>query len=552
MKRRNFLKIAQAAGVTPFVVNGFKLKPFANSTIQRILNTCDGVEDRVLVLIQLKGGNDGINNLVPTAQYDKYAALRPTIKIDPSKLVDLDSTLSDTDKIGLHPALTPLKSLYDDGRAAIVQGVGYADMNRSHFKGTELWMSGGDSTPANFNISTGWMGRALHAFYPTVDGAPTTKMPDPLGIQIGDPTPALGFHTDTEHQNMINLSGQDAAGFYSLIQTIGGAPIMNLPSTDQGAELDYIMGVEQSVDAYAARITQVFNNGSNSITTYPTLNGNSLGEQLKTIARMIKGGCKTKIYLCQVGSFDTHVGQVIDTATETGVHANLLNYMSSCAKTFLDDLQGLGLDDQVVACTFSEFGRKVMENGSFGTDHGTQAPMYLFGKNIKSGVFGTNVDLTNITTDEQLQNVQFDYRRIFTSLLQDWLGATSDILQQTMFDGYVKMPVIDPAYVVDPSCYFGTTAVSDPAASRAKLHLYPNPASIMCEVSVHSDQPFDAYLTLNSLGGSLISGMPVRVVTGDNLFYLDVSSLAAGNYFVRLENRSTGIGQVTKLVVARS
>lgn len=191
------------------------MRPFANSKMARVLNSCDGVEDRVLVLIQLKGGNDGVNTVIPVNQYDTYANLRPSIAIPQNNLIDLDNTLGINEQVGLHPSMQKIKELYDDGKAAIVQGVGYQDMNQSHFKGTDLWMSGGDGTPANNNISTGWMGRSLQAFYPDVVGVPTSTNPDPLGIQIGDLNPNLGFHTDTEHQNLINMSGQDPSGFFS-------------------------------------------------------------------------------------------------------------------------------------------------------------------------------------------------------------------------------------------------------------------------------------------------------------------------------------------------
>src|SRR5690349_23187220 len=206
MKRRNFLKIA---GITSFAVNGHAMRPFANSKITRILNSCDGVEDRVLVLIQLKGGNDGINTIIPVNQYDVYANLRSTIGIPENELLALDNTLGVDEQVGLHPAMLKFKELYDKGWASLVQGVGYQNMNQSHFKGTDLWFAGGDGTIANSNIPSGWMGRSLQAFYPDVVGVPTATMPDPLGIQIGDPNPNLGFHTQTEHQNVINLSGQD-------------------------------------------------------------------------------------------------------------------------------------------------------------------------------------------------------------------------------------------------------------------------------------------------------------------------------------------------------
>lgn len=550
MKRRNFLKIFPAASVTPFVVNGHSLRPFANSKMARILSACEGVEDRVLVLIQLKGGNDGINALIPLNQYDTYANLRPSIKIPETSLVNLDTTLGNNEQIGLHPSLQSLKAMYDQGNAAIVQGAGYQNMNQSHFKGTDLWLSGGDSTSANSSIPSGWMGRSLQAFFPDITGAPTAEMPDPLGIQIGDSNPSLGFHTETEHQNVINLSGQDASGFYSLILTIGGAPILNVPDTHQGEELAYIMGVEQSTSLYAQRISQVFNAGSNAVNSYPT--DAVLGDQLKTIARLIKGGCKTKIYLCQLGGFDTHSAQILNGMPLTGDHANLLKALADSVKAFLDDLEGLGLADRVVACTFSEFGRCARENGSDGTDHGTLAPMFIFGKNVDAGVQGTNVNLSNLTDDNQLQGVQHDYRQVFATLLQDWLGAGTDVLVQAMFEGYTKLSVVDSVAVVTPDCYLPqTVGVFDVPGPAAALSVFPNPAAVAAEVTMQSASAFDARLTLHSLGGGLVTALNVQVEPGANLFYLDVASLPAAPYFVRLENKRTGTATVTKLSVAR-
>ena len=553
MKRRNFLKIFPAATVTPFVVNGHALRPFANNKMARLLNSCEGVEDRVLVLIQLKGGNDGLNNIIPIDQYDTYANLRPSIGIPEDQVINLDGTLPNADQVMIHPSLLKFKELYDKGWATVVQGVGYESMNQSHFKGTDLWLSGGDGTIANNNLKSGWMGRALQAFYPEVEGVPTSSMPDPLGIQVGDPTTSLGFHTETEHQNVINLSGQDAAGFYSLIQTIGGAPIANIPDSEHGDELAYIMGVEQSTSLYAQRITQVFNAGSNFLSSYPTTNASRLAPQLQTVARLIKGGCKTKIYLCQLGGFDTHNAQVNGGNPTVGDHANLLLDLAESIKAFMDDLDGLGLAEQVTACTFSEFGRCAKENGSDGTDHGTLAPMYVFGKNIAAGVRGTNVNLSNLTNDNQLQGAQFDYRQVFTTLLQDWLGASENVLTETMFEGYSKIALVDSAAIVNPDCYLPmVVGTQDNYLTQKPLTIFPNPASIQAEIGfTNSGAAFDARLTLHSLGGAMVSATTVRVEQDANVFFLDVSPLPPATYFLRLENQGTGRAQVAKLSVVR-
>ncbi|MFN0015952.1 MAG: DUF1501 domain-containing protein, partial [Saprospiraceae bacterium] len=326
MKRRNFLKIA---GISSFVVNGHAMRPFSNTKIARVMADCEEVEDRVLVLIQLKGGNDGVNTIIPIAQYDVYSNLRPVIKIPdtgPERYIKLDNTVPSPDQVGLHPVMTGFKALYDKGWLNVVQGVGYENLNQSHFKSTDLWLSGGDGTLQGSKIRSGWMGRALNAMFPDVKGTPIPDMLYPLGIQIGDPYPSLGFHTETEHQNSINLYGQDPDGFYSLVQTIGGAPLLNVPDSEYGDELRYIMGVEDSVDQYSQYITQAFDAGSNAITTYPQ---SGLANQLKTVARLIKGGCKTKMYLCSMGGFDTHGSQIPPEGTVVlGRHADLLRNLA--------------------------------------------------------------------------------------------------------------------------------------------------------------------------------------------------------------------------------
>lgn len=550
MKRRNFLRLLPAAGVSSFAVNGFSARPFSNSRIANILASCDGMQDRTLVLIQLKGGNDGLNMIIPAANYDRYATLRPTTKINDSgtgAFIPIDNTLPTADQAGFHPAMTGLKDLYDRGWLSVVQSAGYQSMNQSHFKGTDLWLSGGGGSPDLNNLTSGWMGRALQAFYPHIEGVPVADMPDPLGIQIGDPTTSLGFHTDTEHQNVINLSGQDPSGFFSLIQTIGGAPIMNVPDSDHGVELEYIMGVERSINLYAQRITDVFNAGSNSITTYPT---GTLAAQLKTVARMIKGGCKTKIFLCQLGGFDTHSAQVDSGDTSLGAHANLLGQLSSAVKTFLDDLEGMGLANNVMGCTFSEFGRCAKENGSFGTDHGTMSPMIVFGKDVKPGVFGTNPDLYNLTNDNQIKVLQFDYRQVFATLLQDWLGANPFVMEQTMFEGYSKMKLVARESRVDPDCQWGGAEIV--VDQFRPMSLYPNPASTSTEVAYENQgEAFDAYLSLHSLGGSMLATRSEIVHPGFNAFYFDVTALAEGIYFVRLQNKRSGKAEVLKLSVVR-
>ena len=455
MNRRNFLKYSSLLGGGPLIINGISLSTFASYNMLSNWN-CE-VGDRTMVIIQLKGGNDGINNLIPTNQYDTYSNLRPNIKLAQSDLLNLDSSLSAADHISLNPSLQGFKQIYEEGNLHIVQGVSYPQNNKSHFKSTDLWLTAGDGTAPNFNIPTGWIGRYLDNRFPNFIGLPTSALPDPLGIQLGDKKPSLGFHTEGEHRVDINLSGQDPGGFYSLVQGIGGeAPAIDL-NTEHGQEVQYILNVENSVNAYAQRISTVFNNGTNGSVTYPD---NSIGNQLKTVARLLAGGSQTKIFILQHGGFDTHVNQVAAGATATGAHSDLLKGLADAVLAFQQDLADLGQSNKVLTVTFSEFGRKAEENGNNGTDHGTLIPMYLIGDQVKAGVSGTNIDLGNLDNNgsPNINQIQHDYRQVFGTLLQDWLGASDDGLTAAKMKEHAtqKLPLIDTNSIVDPSCYIGT------------------------------------------------------------------------------------------------
>ncbi|MBU6340038.1 MAG: DUF1501 domain-containing protein [Bacteroidetes bacterium] len=548
MKRRNFLKILPPLGITPVALNGLALRPFANSRMGSILASCEGVSDRCLILVQLKGGNDGLNTIVPLPQYDRYAQIRPTIKLAQNALINLDSTLPAAKQIGIHPAMTGLKSLYDRGYASVVQAVGYNSMNQSHFKGTDIWLSGGDSSAGLNNLTTGWMGRALQAIYPDVYGAPTPEMPDPLGIQIGDPNTSLGFHTETQHQNAINLSGQDPAGFYSLVQTIGGAPIANVPESDHGHELAYIMGVESSMNLYSKRISAVFNAGTNQ-GAYPNT---SFAAQLKTVARMIRGGSKTKIFLCQLGGFDNHNNQVDQADTSNGTHAVLLKTLSDAMKAFFDDLDLMGLGDRAMACTFSEFGRCAAENGTVGTDHGTLSPIMVFGKGIRARVHGDSVNLSDLTSDNQVKNMQYDYRQVFATLLQDWLGANPFVMEEALLGNFQKMFMVEKQFTVSPDCYIGgSRIIEEQFRPQVRLFLSPNPTSTHVEITYEAEIPMNARISIHSLNGSIVHTDAVSMFRGANMFFYDMSGVPAGLYIVRLEDSASGRAEIAKLSVVR-
>ena len=539
MKRRNFLRLSGPLAFSPFVLNGIPYKTFATPGMLAAFD-CEGIGDRVLVMVQMAGGNDGVNTVIPIEQYDTYANLRPNIAIpqpNPNSgipgYIELDTTLALEDQVGLHPGMQAVKDLYDQGKVNVIQAVSYDLQNRSHFKSTDLYMTGGDGTPENFNFSTGWMGRYLDHQYPGLAGNPNEVMPDPLGIQVGNPKPSLGFHTEGEHSTGINLTGQNPEGFYDLISEIGGAPLTEFPSSEYGTELEYIMNIENSTSNYAERISTVFEQGTN-VGAYPN---SYLANQLKTVARLIDGGSKTKIYLVNIGGFDTHVNQT-DAANPTiGAHSNLMTQLSEAIKAFQDDLNGLGHEDKVLTVTFSEFGRKPIENGNIGTDHGTLAPMFVFGSALNAGITGTNVNLSDLagSNQDQLQNHQYDYRQVFTTLLQDWLGADDEAIFQTKFEAYLgsKLPFISTEFVVDPGCYLAPLPVE---LSYFKAVLNDNEKEVLLEWKTAMERNSDYYDVERSQDGVTFEAIARVTAAGESVYptrytEIDYAPLLGQSYY---------------------
>lgn len=450
MNRRHFLKNSAALGFYPLLAGGLPVRSMA-ATSPLYLNPCE-VTDRSMVIIFLNGGNDIINTTVPLNQMSEYANFRPDIRLPENSLITLDQNLPDAQQIGLHPALSGFKDLYDDGMLSVVQRVGYAQPNKSHFKSLDNWLTGSGGNLSN--VPTGWVGRFFQDRYPGYTGNPFLGEPDPLGILFGNMN-STGFHTFEEHNYEINLSGQDPAGFYTLISSLGGAPLTDFPNTEHGEMLQHIMSIDSSVNVYAQRISETFGNGTNAV-SYPN---NNLGDQLKTIARMLNGGSRTKIFMATTGGFDTHGGEVDPLDTTQGRHAGLLGGIGSAMTAFQDDLAGLGLDNKVVTVIFSEFGRKIIQNGSYGTDHGTLSSMFVIGKGVEAGVHGDNIDL-NIQDNPGAPNasqLQNDYRTVFASLLQEWLGASDNSLNSTFLSpGLInnRPNLINPSNLVPPECYY--------------------------------------------------------------------------------------------------
>jgi uncharacterized protein (DUF1501 family) len=453
MNRRKFFRDTMGLGFTPVFLNSMALKAYSN--INQLNDfTCAQIQNRTLVMIDLFGGNDGLNTVIGVDKYSVYKGLRPTIAIPDTgtgAYINLDTTLPIQQQVGLHPSLTGFKALYDQGKLNIINGTGYANNNRSHFKANDQWLSAGDSTPALRDLESGWAGRYLQVVYPNNIDGPTASLPDPLGLELG--ASSASFLYKTEQGKFANLLlGLDASSYYTFVAGLGIPAPTTYPASQMVDEINYINSVEQATNAYSQRISATFNAGSNSV-TYPN---NGMANQLKTVARLLKGGSKTKVFLVHMTGFDTHANQVVAGSPHTGAHATLLKTLGDAVKAFMDDLQAMGLDDNVVACTYSEFGRTVDENAGKGTDHGGVNPMFVFGKPVKGGVSGTPVDLTKVSQRGCI-DLQYDYRRIFAALMQDYIAVDDTVLTAARLDAFKaqKAPVLKPEYIAPVSCYSG-------------------------------------------------------------------------------------------------
>ncbi len=532
MKRRGFLKKIPLAASAPVVLNGLPVGLLAKGQLQQVVSST--ANDKVLVLIQLHGGNDGLNAVIPIDQYAGYYNLRPNIAIPDNGsrgYIPLDSTLDSANQVGLHPDMVGTKALYDQGKAAIVQGVSYENHNGSHFRSRDIMFMGGDFDDY---LGSGWVGRYLdHCFPNYPDAYPTSEMPDPLALEIGTSV-SLAFHRDNGIP--VAIAANDPQGFFDLINNTGGLPPESVIDTHYGQELQWIMDIEANSNQYADRLKEVFDNGSNTsgVTypeTYPLSAGrlnNPLAPQLKLIARMLSGGSKTRIFLARIGGFDTHGNQVESYDPTLGNHAALLYHISSAVEAFQNDLQGLGLEDRVVTATFSEFGRRAASNASYGTDHGNAAPMFVFGKAVKPGIIGTNPDLQDLPGNNI--PMQVDYRQVFTTILHDWMEATDEAMVRTLFDGFLDQKLDLFSSVV-------TSTRDEFIAKRFKLNsAYPNPVRDHTTFSYYINTPVRVDMELFDTGGRRIRNLIRETQSvGEHRVTIDLSDLRPGTYVYRIK-----------------
>jgi uncharacterized protein (DUF1501 family) len=528
MKRRDFLRLGGGASLA-FLINGMPVSAFADTPLLRLLARQTALNGRVLVLIQLTGGNDGLNTVIPLDHYSELSNARSNILIPQGKVLSLTGTST----TGLNPAMTGIQSMYNDGMVSITQGASYPNPNFSHFRATDIWNSGSD---ANQYLDTGWLGRYLneeYANYPS--GYPNSAMPDPLAVQIG-----TGVSPVVQGPNVsMGMAISDINSFYNIVNgTVDPAP-----ATPAGHELTFIRYISQQTQAYTSVIANAASKSTTLSTKYPAAGGrNNLSEQLKIVARLIGGGLQTPVYVVSIGSFDTHSQQVDPTDHSVGTQATLLGQLSDAVYAFFDDLKLMGADNRVAAMTFSEFGRRIMSNASGGTDHGTSEPVMVFGPQVIPGIIGSSpVIPANATVNDNLP-MQHDYRSVYASAISDWFGVSPTVLSNVMLAPYPILPIFQKASGVDE-----TTTVQ--GSTELLGQCYPNPACGSTTIGFSATGSGITTIQLFDTNGRLLRTIVQQEFSrGQHQAVIDCSSLAPGNYFYRLSN-SRGESATRKLLV---
>lgn len=505
MKRRNFIKATSATAISfPFLLDGLHVGVISRSKIFKLLHQ---ENDKVLVLIQMNGGNDGLNMVIPLDQYDNLANARSNIVLPESNILSLDF------KTGLHPAMTGVKNLWDQGKAAVVNSVGYPNQNRSHFRSADIWTTG--SSASEF-LRTGWVGRYFdnrYGDYP--DGYPNSAVPDPIAITIG----SLISETCQGTISNFSMALNNPYSLNPLLEGLGS----DTPDTPYGHELAFLRVAISQTNQYADAITGSAKHGKN-MATYPNTN---LANQLKSVALLISGGLQTKVYVCNIGGFDTHANQIQPGNTTTGAHATLLQTLSDAIAAFQEDLRLQGLEKRVIGMTFSEFGRQIKSNASNGTDHGTAAPLIVFGSCLQAGIVGNNPQIPATVADQAGVPMEIDFRNVYGSILMDWFGAEEDEVRDILFDDFQRLPLIDSCTPV-----FNTTTTE---SAEIECTVYPNPVRDVAQIDFKCGNE-RVKLSIVGQNGQEIDVVFDRELTeGYHSFSYDARHLQPGGYYYRLQ-----------------
>lgn len=496
--RRSFLSTL-GIGVlgSGLMLGGIPVNAMARTKFLNRLTSANN--NRVLILIQLGGGNDGLNTVIPV-ENDVYFQKRPTIAISKNESISL------SDDIGLHPAMGSLSPMWSEGNMAVFNNVGYENPNRSHARSTDIWTSASDSDQM---MGTGWAGRYLVEDNPDFIANPPEF---PLGVRIGGSSTLF----QSEFGNLgVTFGG--ASQFAQFLEQGGFYNEENTPDNDFGRSLSFARKIANSSFRYLEAIQDAADNSTN-LNEYPN---SGLSRSLSVVARLIRGGLQTKVFLVSKGGFDTHNNQ----GSTEGGHADLLRDVADSVQAFYADLASDGLNDRALTMTFSEFGRTLDENSSQGTDHGSSAPVMVFGP-VNGGIYGEHADLIDL--DRSGDPVYgMDYRNIYANILDNWFELESAGMSAVLDGEYEDLGFLNVATNASPN--------SKPFAFKLNQN-YPNPFNPSTMIQFILPASVNVRLQVFDVQGRLVQTLiDGNVPAGEQSIRFDGSSMSNGTYLYRLE-----------------
>ena len=523
MNRRSLLKAGAAAGVTASIAN---IPIFANNPLH-LLGSNALNDDSILIIIQLFGGNDGLNTIIP-ADDPKYLEIRPNIAIRndnananlrPRRILNSD--------VFFHPALinglhkNGFLGLMDEGRLAVIQGTGYENPNLSHFRSTDIWLSGFAGNSNDKALNSGWLGRYFSQQFPDFPA----KLPaHPLSIQMGG---TLSLALQVQEGDMgIAIGNPD-----DFIKNGVGYSVNEdaLGPTNYVDEFNYVKAIAKKCEIYNDVIKNAYTKGIIAPGIDYTNKG-SLATQMGIISKLISGGLQSKVYMAYLGGFDTHVQQ--QNIAGDGQHPILLSQLANAISLFMDDAVKQGFADRVVGLTVSEFGRRPYENGSNGTDHGTVSVNFAFGTKVQANVFGTTPNFSDLDQNgdfsyDMQRNV--DYRRLYSEILETWFGATREESTDIFGERIVPLP-----YLQKPS-----TNIHDPIVNTGNgIYCSYDPVNINAaylhfEIKKQSTILIQLYDSLGKFTSQVFNG---NIEAGYHRLSMDLSNLNNGMYICEISS----------------
>jgi len=499
--RRSFLRNLGLAGTAGFMLNKLPVAAMGANSLTNLLSTSDN--DRILVLIRLKGGNDGLNMIIPVYDFGTYQNVRPDIYIPQNE------TWSISGALGISNNLSALQPLWNDGQMKVINNVGNPDQNLSHFRSSDIWAT---SSSSDELISSGWLGRLIEEENPDF----LVNPPDtPPAIQIGGISNLVFNNSDNFNYALSTANPQE---LYQIAQTGQLYDLENLPGCTYGDQLGYLRAVANTTFRYAEVLAEAYDEGTNSVQYV----NDRLGDQLALIARLIRGGLGTQLYMVELDGFDTH-------ANQPDAHAYLLQSLGQNTAAFFEDLEIGGQQDRVMAMTFSEFGRRVEQNGSMGTDHGASAPVMVFGSGLNgNGILGGVPDLQNLDFSGNMFHT-VDFRSIYATVMDYWLCLDSDMVDNLLGQDFER--------VEGMGLFCQTTSTTDPArAADIDLKAYISGGDLVVSYTLPASG--DVVLRTHDVIGRIVSSpYHGRQFIGENRIRLPLSSVnwTAGVYVVSLE-----------------